>query len=81
MSIPLLGKMLHEVKMNTGFIIAISLFLIYCIFGPPLLFAVYVILDSFIRRPRKIYQKKSSANYGEPFNWTDANIDEYLRQK
>ena len=67
--------------MDTGHIIAINLTLLYCILGPPVLFAVYVILDRLARGAGKQSLKKTDTRPNGPALWSTADVDAYIRRK
>ncbi|HGY11331.1 MAG TPA: hypothetical protein ENK36_03090 [Desulfobacterales bacterium] len=67
--------------MGPGPLIAIDVVLLYTIFGPLVLFAIYVLFDS-LARPGRPAKKKQGETNGEkdPALWTREDIEVYINR-
>ena len=67
--------------MGPGPLIAIDIVLLYTIFGPLVLFAIYVLFDSLYKsgRPGKKQQEKTIEKK-DPALWTKEDIDGYINR-
>jgi len=77
------GGTIQRVFNMQGIILAVEIVAIYVIFGPVVLFAIYIIFDKLANRTPELSPVKNQGDEWEddPALWTQEHVDMYLKKR